>query len=66
MATILIQQYKSVSVALKDIPYVSLKPPQNGNSLWEIIITKKGLLNNTIDDMVITSAPGQSSITPGI
>ena len=30
------------------------------------MITKKDLLNNTIDDMVITLAPGQSSITTGI
>ena len=32
----------------------------------KIIFTKKDLLNNTIDDMAITSAPRQAGITPGI
>ena len=57
MANILSQQYKSVFTIPKDIPDVSLKPPQNGNRLSEITFADKNI-KEAIDDMTITSAPG--------
>ena len=65
MANILSQKYKSVFTTPKDIPDVSLKPPQNGKSLSEITITDKDI-NEAIDDMAITSAPGPERITASI
>lgn len=52
------QQYKSIYTSPKDTPDISLKPPRNGNSLSEIIITNKDI-NEAIADMAITSAPGR-------
>ena len=46
----------------KDIPGLSLKPPQNVNSLLEITIADKDI-NEAIDDMAITSTPGPEGIT---
>ena len=49
----------------KDIPDVSLKPPQNGNSFSEITITDKGI-KEVIDDMTIASALGPDRIMGSI
>ena len=53
MANILSQQNKSVFTTPKDIPDVSLKQPQNENSLSEVTITDKDI-KEAIDDMAIT------------
>ena len=64
MANILSQQYKLVFTTPKDVPNVSLKPPQNGN-FFQKSITEKDI-NKAINDIAITSAPGPDRIMDSV